>query len=315
MRSKTPLLPAAGRKPASAGTGGPGGWQAKSSRLGFILLACVLGAASCSRDYQEWPREYSPVSVVVPETISTTAGTRIQFTECVQPEGLEVKLVRRRDGAEALTVAITGQRSPQGCITEAVLTPAYALEDQASYTLSVKSPAVDFESTVSATSKFQYRPGVYLLVHTDYAVLEGFSEQLRTWFVEFGEPDAQGRFAIRLVDADPPEEQKPPVCFNWSAQPTSEGGGIGWSAHTTGVLNEGKEQFSSAPGEILDIDVQPIACIKGARFESQAVPAGETLSGWMDVSRVEIPCGVPQQVGKVFYTGRRCPDSTVLPRQ
>ena len=304
------LLRIAGRKPALAG---PGANPGNRRRLGLFLIAGLLGAASCSRDYQEWPREYPPVSVVVSETISTTAGTRVLFTECIQPDGLQVKLMRRRDGAEALAVTITGPRSAQGCITEAVVTPAYSLENEASYTLAIDSPAVNFSTVVAATSTFQYRPGVYLMVNTDYAVLEGFAEHLRTWFVEFGEPDAGGAFDIWLVDADPPEEQKPPVCFNWSAQPTSEGGGIGWNAHTRGVLNDRKEQFSSAAGEILDIDVQPIACIKGARFESQAVPAGETLSGWMNVDRVEIPCGVPQEVDKVYYTGRRCPEAAVLP--
>ena len=34
----------------------------------------------------------------------------------------------------------------------------------------------------------------------------------------------------------------------------------------------------------------------------------------MLVDRVEIPCGVGQDVDKVFYTGRRCPEGTVLPK-
>ena len=278
------------------------------------LIACVF--LSCSRTYEREATEFDPLSVIVPDKISTTASTRITFTGCILPDDLDLILTRQSDGRQALIIENSGPVSPEGCINEATFTPAYALESGALYTLSIRSvrwPNLNYTATVEATNVLAYRPGVYLLVNTDYDILDQFSEDLRTWFVEFTEPDEDGLFEIWLVDADGPAEGGDPLCFGWSAQPVSGGGGIGWFAFTQGLLNEKREQFSSPSGESMDIDVVPLACIKGARFEEQFAPSGETLSGQMMVEQVEIPCGVPKAVDKVFYTGRRCPDGTVLP--
>ena len=279
----------------------------------FVLIVCV--SLSCSRTYEREPPEFEPVSVIVPDMVSTIASTRIVFTECILPDGLAVTLTRQSDGKEALIITITGPVSLEGCIQEATFTPAYSLQNEAFYSLSIQSPAVTYSATVEATSTFQYRPGIYLLVNTDYDILDQFSENLRTWFVEFGEPDDNGVFDMWFVDADAPSEGGVPICFGWSAQPVSEGQGIGWNAFTQGVLSEKKDTFSSPPGATLDIDVVPLACIIGGSYHEQFVPAGETLSGRMAVDNVEIPCGVPQDVDQVFYTGRRCPDGTVLPHE
>jgi len=269
---------------------------------------------ACNKTYDREAPQFEPVSVIMPEQVSITASTQVAFTECIQPDGLTVTLTRQSNGAEALVITILGPESPEGCINEATFTPAYTLQDGESYTVSVRSKAVNFSASVEATATFQYRPGIYLMVNTDYDILDQFSENLRTWFVEYGEPDEDGLFDLWFIDADAPEEGGIPVCFGWSAQPVSQGEGIGWYAFSQGRVNESRDKFSTPTGQELDIDVVPLACIKGGRFHDQVVPSAEVLSGTMQVDNVEIPCGVAQNVDKVFYTGRRCPDDTVLPK-
>ena len=285
----------------------------RAVRVVSLLAWVALLLSGCAREYEGTPPEFSPVRVIVPPTISTTEPTTVTFSECIVPDGLDVRLVDAESGDEALLTTITGPVSEWGCVTEATFTPAYALSS-GFYRLTIESPALRFTTVLEATATFTFAPGVYLMVHGG-PVLDGLSEVLRTWFVEFGEPDDDGTFDIWHVDADPPEEGGEPVCLGWSAQPVSEGRGIGWHAHTRGVLNEDGDRFDTAEGFVLNIDVVPLVCVRGGRYTDQIIPTGDFMTGLLKVDHLEIPCGAPTGVDHTVYTGQRCPDDTVLPHE
>jgi len=290
------------------------------SSIGLFLavLAAFSMFPACSRTYYDDPygEEVEAVEVIVPEEISAASPTKVTFSHCIFAEGLSLSLVREDDGQEARIQVTPGPLSEEGCIREATFAPERELEDQARYVLLVEFPAFRYTFTVTARRVIELRPGVYLTL-TGGGPLDSFSEKLRTWFVEFGEPDEQGFFDIWHVDADPPEEANgEPVCLGWSAQPNSNTGrGIGWSTHTRGVLNEDGTRFSTPDGESMDIDVRPLVCVRGGRYEGLPVPTANTISGAFSVERLEIPCGLATTADQAVYSGQRCPDGTVIPHE
>jgi hypothetical protein len=300
---------------------GPPMWKRKvlSLVLGLMLAACFGGLFSCSRTYygdDPDSEQYDPVEVLVPEQISAASSTKITFSHCIYSDGLSLTLTRENDQSEVPIQVTPGPVSEEGCIQEVSFAPETELEDQARYILDIDFPAFNYTFIVTASLIFEFRPGVYLTL-TGGGPLDSFSEKLRTWFVEFGEPDEDGFFDIWHVDADAPDEDNgEPICFGWSAQPSSDvGRGIGWSTYTRGVLNQDGTQFSTPEGEVMDIEVKPLVCVKGGRYEGIPIPTGDTISGKFSVERLEIPCGLPSSASQAVYSGDRCPEGTVLPHE
>ena len=291
-----------------------------TKKVSFIILATCIGLlSSCPRTYHgdgSLSGEFLPVEVVVPEQISTTSATKITFSECIFADWLAVTLFKA-DNEKEVSVKITpGPPSEEGCVTEVTFTPESQLQNDSQYILDVDAPAFSYSFTVMAISVFEFKPGVYLMVNGG-GPLDKFSEKLRTWFVEFDKPDADGYFDIWHVDADAPGEQDlDPVCMGWSAQPNSDvGKGIGWFTHTRGVLNEDGDSFSTPEGEVMDIEVKPLVCLRGGRYEGVAIPMGDTISGTLQVQRLEIPCSLASPARQALYNGNRCPEGTVLPHE
>ena len=285
--------------------------------LGLTLVVCCSAFFSCARSYYGDPsQENDPVEALVPENISTVSSTKVTFSHCLFSDGLSMILIKEDDRSEVPLQVTPGTPTEEGCVTEVTFSPEQELVDQARYILSIDFPAFSYEFTVTASLILEFRPGVYMTL-TGGGPLDSFSEKLRTWFVEFGEPDEDGYFDIWHVDADAPEEQNgEPICFGWSAQPSSDvGRGIGWSSHTRGVLNEDGTLFSTPEGEVMDIEVKPLVCVKGGRYEGSSIPSGGTISGKFSVESLEIPCGLPSSADQAVYAGDRCPEGTVLPHE
>ncbi len=283
-------------------------------RIAFVLLLAalaVLALTACDNEFRERPDPFSEVSVLVPDAIPAIGTTQVRFSVPIDPSGLEI-LLADQAGKAVLGTGITGERDANGAIIEASFTPAYGLTDEADYTLRVTSESLDFTKTVRATSIFTYVPGIYLMTFSGPG-LEDISSEIRSWFVEFTEPDENGLVEVWHIDGDAPSEGGEPVCFGWSVDlPKSGKPAIGFATRGTLQLDEQRRKMTTTQDGGITIDAT-VACICNGRYEGQAVPSGPMISGRIDADGICF-CGYLPSVGNyATYVGKRCPDGTVLP--
>jgi len=283
-------------------------------RLGVMLVLAflvMLVPTACDNEFRERPESFPEAIVLVPDAIPAIGATQIRLSVPIDPSGLEI-LLADQAGKTVLGTAITGEHDVNGAITEATFTPAYGLTDGADYTLRVTSEALDFTKTVRATSTFTYVPGIYLTTFSGQG-LEDISSEIRTWFVEFTEPDEDGRVEVWHIDGDHPSEGGEPVCFGWSVDLSKSGKpAIGFATRGTLQLDAQRRKMTTVQGGEIGIDAT-VACICNGRYVEQAVPSGPMIGGRIDADGICF-CGyLPSFSDYATYVGKRCPDGTVLP--
>ena len=274
----------------------------------IIPLLLILLPTACDNEFTEPDDRFDTLEVQVADAIPAVGATQIRFTPPVDPAGIEVALLDRA-GRPALGTAIRGDRDDNGAISEVTFTPAYGLREGEPYTLRVTSPGLDFEKSVTASSGFTFVPGVYLMTHSGPG-LEDISSEIRTWFVEFTEPDEEGRLEVWHIDGDAPSEGGEPLCFGWSVDLSKPAIGFG----TRGILqlDAARRKMTTVEGGGITIDAT-VACICDGRYLDQPVPAGPMITGRIDAEGVCFCGDLPSFADYATYVGTRCPEGTVLP--